>query len=182
MKPCSNRRKEIASLAVGALQPRNEHALRAHLQTCEGCRHYLEELSNLTEQLGAAKMQSDVEASQAFHQKVMAALRTRETGWRAVPMQLRAALLNWRVALPLASAMVVMALVFFPRHPAAPPTAQPAIAKVKKDVEPTIANYQMLANRSLEKFDELLTRQGNRNPPPTPIYTASIRGATADLE
>jgi hypothetical protein len=45
--------------------------------------------------------------------------------------------------------------------------------KAQSDPDPTISNYQMVANRSLEKLDELLTRQGNRNPSPSPIYTAS---------
>jgi hypothetical protein len=31
----------------------------------------------------------------------------------------------------------------------------------------------MIANESLEKVDELLTRQGNTPLPPAPVYTAS---------
>jgi hypothetical protein len=43
----------------------------------------------------------------------------------------------------------------------------------KSDLSPTIANYQMVANQSLEELDELLTRQGTRNLPPTRAYTAA---------
>jgi hypothetical protein len=43
-------------------------------------------------------------------------------------------------------------------------------------MSPTLSNYQMVANHSLEALDELLTRQGNRNLPPVPVYTASILG------
>jgi hypothetical protein len=45
---------------------------------------------------------------------------------------------------------------------------------IKSDLPPTIANYQRIATRSLDDFDELLTRQSERNPPPTPNYTASL--------
>jgi hypothetical protein len=41
------------------------------------------------------------------------------------------------------------------------------------DLAPTLANYQMVASQSLEKLSELLTRQGNKSLPPTPVYTAS---------
>jgi hypothetical protein len=93
---------------------------------------------------------------------------------------LRAVLLNRRVVLPLvgATAMVIAVIALFERRPGVrlPATTgnQAALTpSAKKDLEPTISNYQMVANRSLEELDELLTRQGNRNPTPTPLYTAS---------
>ena len=56
----------------------------------------------------------------------------------------------------------------------APPAAQAVSASSSEsDLEPTIANYEMVANQSLEKLSELLTRQGSKNLPPVPIYTAS---------
>jgi len=84
-------------------------------------------------------------------------------------------LLNWRIALPLAAAVIITALVLFtrPSTVAPPPIVQANPANVKTDLDPTISNYHMIANRSLDKFDELLNRQASRNPSPTPIYTAS---------
>jgi hypothetical protein len=38
---------------------------------------------------------------------------------------------------------------------------------------PIPALRQMIANQSLEKLSELLARQGNKNLPPAPLYTAS---------
>jgi len=35
------------------------------------------------------------------------------------------------------------------------------------------AEFRMVANRSLEELDELITRQGNRNLLPARLYTAS---------
>jgi hypothetical protein len=48
----------------------------------------------------------------------------------------------------------------------------------KSDLEPTIGNYQFIANQSLERLDELLNRQGSRNLPPGKVYSASIFAVT----
>ena len=60
-----------------------------------------------------------------------------------------------------------------PAQSAAKVAPGPDADRIQGDLAPTIANYQMVANRSLEQFDDLLTRQGNRNPPSLPVYTAS---------
>jgi len=170
MKPCSKRRKFIAWLALDALDVQEATDLRAHLETCEGCRRYLEEISNLTQRLIAAETEPDIQPSNSFHQRVAGRLVAR----------LRAMFLNWRVALPVigATAVVIAVWSVFEPRPGVPlPASTGAQAvltpKVKHDLDPTLSNYQMVANRSLEELEELLTRQGNRNPPPTPLYTAS---------
>ena len=169
-------------LSTDALDARQERGLRSHLETCEGCRCYLEEISSVQEELTAAEIRSDIQASESFHQRVVGALRAEATGsaWETAAAQFRATWLNWRVALPLIGATVVFIVAWsiFLRRPGVPspaPTDADAVLtpSVKSDLDPTIANYQMVANRSLEKLDELLTRQGNRNPSPTLIYTAS---------
>ena len=53
MKPCAQNRKLIAWLASNALDARQTRQLQAHLETCEGCRRYLAEISNVTERLTA---------------------------------------------------------------------------------------------------------------------------------
>jgi len=182
MKPCSKHRKPIAWLVVGELDARRERDLRAHLETCEGCRAYLDELSHVTEKLASTEISSDIQASESFHQKLMGRLKAEEpiSTWDTLSAQLQAALLNWRVALPAigATALVIAALFIVLR----PPAASPPVSSVKQalpasspktDPAPTLATYQMVANRSLDKLEELLTREGNRNPSPAPIYTAS---------
>jgi hypothetical protein len=79
-----------------------------------------------------------------------------------------------------ATALMIAAVSFFVLRPgvhAPAPTGVRALLAptVEHDLDPTISNYQIVANRSLEELEELLTRQGNRNPPPTPLYTASSR-------
>jgi len=183
MKPCSRNRKPLAWLALRELDARTATALRAHLETCEGCRRYLAELSTVTEKLASAEVTPDIQASESFHRRVVTRLRAEQSGsvWQTLSAPLIAAWLHWRVALPVvgAAALVIALLSILARQPAAPPPAATVVQAVlppdiKSDLPPTIANYQRIASRSLDQLDELLTMQGRRNPSPTPIYTASL--------
>ena len=178
MKPCTNNRKLIAWLAVDALDARAEQTLRTHLETCEGCRRYLDEISAVTQTLAATKPEPDIQASESFHRKVVGRIRAEQSLslWEIVLAQLRSVFLNWRVALPLLGATAVVTLSLFVWRPQVrPPTGGPVAAALneKSDLDPTISHYQTVANRSLEKLDELLTQQGNRNSSAALIYTAS---------
>ena len=191
MNPCSNHRKPIALLAGGALAAREEASLRAHLAACEGCRGYYEEVSHAAQKLNAVEPRADIQTSEIFHNRVLGALRAeaRTSSWEHVLMHIRAHLLNWRVAVPLASAtaIVLLALSLPLRRPAISlpgPTGLQVVAApgTKRDLEPTVSNYQTVANRSLEKLDELLTRQGNYTAGSSPIYTASSLAQVNALE
>lgn len=179
MKPCAKNRKLIAWLALDALDGPQARVLRGHLATCEGCRRYLAEISNVTANLAAAKT-ADIQTSESFHQTV--AGRLRATARNPVFEIVRAKIfrLNWRMASPAMAALVVAVVAFavLPQHSIVPPprqfTAQIAPAPgLDETPPPTFANYQKVANQSLEKLDELLTREGNQNFSPAPVYTAS---------
>jgi len=185
MKPCSSNRKPIAWLAVQALDHNQERELRAHLEVCEGCRRYFDEIANVTHKLAVTEVRSDIDASPAFHQKVVAAIRGEEPESFVAHFR---ALLNRRVALPVVAATALIALgtsIYTQRH-TAPPTvpAVPyvAIAPKKMDFDPTLSNYQTIAKRSLDRFDEILTREANRNPSSAPIYTASTLTSLDSLD
>jgi len=182
MKPCSRSRKLIAWLALDALDARKAAGLREHLALCEGCRCYWEEITNVTESLASGQPDSNLEASESFHSGVAERLQAVES--TSIPKNLaawlRGSMLSWRVALPAVAVLVIvlLAMVVSRRHSVvslpAPPTDQVMSASASgSDLAPTIANYQMVANQSLEKLSELLTRQANKNLPPAPIYTAS---------
>jgi anti-sigma factor RsiW len=182
MEPCSRNRRLIAWLALDALDAQKAAALRAHLARCEGCRRYWREISSVTETLASAQPDSNLEASELFHHKVAAKLQAVEASsvLEDLAAWLRGSILNWRVALPAIAvlAIAVAALVAPRHHPASSVSAPPAVQAVsasgsESDLAPTIANYQMVANQSLEKLSELLTRQGNKSLPPAPVYTAS---------
>ncbi len=189
MKPCYKNRKLIAWVALDELDARRTQELRAHLECCEGCRGYLEEMSKVTEKLATVETGSDAQANESFHRRVVGALREAESdsGWKTMAEQMRGALLNWRLTLPVAGAAVLLVLSFVVWRSGVPTTVEtnapiPAAAKGEVDLQPTMGNYEMVANRSLEKLDELVTEQGNRNPPSAPIYTAATRlsGNAAD--
>lgn len=182
MNPCARNRKQIAWLAAGALEGREANELRAHLETCADCRQYFEEMSRVTTTLAAAQTTPDIQTSEAFHRRVARALRVEESrpASGALAAFVQRTLWNWRIALPVASASIVVIVGVFLslRHPdTAPRPRSPAevasVPQPKTDVPPTLANYQIMANRSFDEFDDLLTRQANRSQPHAPIYTAS---------
>jgi anti-sigma factor RsiW len=184
MKPCAQNRKLIAWLASNALDARQTRQLQAHLETCEGCRRYLAEISNVTERLAVAETTPDIQASESFHRKVAGKLRAAKPDsiGEIMAAYFRGTILNWRVALPAIAALVVVGVIVATwRQPpvvSSSPQAgtQTAAVVADDDLAPTIANYQRVANQSLDKLDALLTRQGNRALPSMPIYTASTLG------
>ena len=75
MKACSKNRKLLAWLALGELDARRAGELRAHIQTCDGCRYYLEEVSAVTDRLATVDMTADMQASESFHGRLVTSLR-----------------------------------------------------------------------------------------------------------
>src|SRR5437764_307613 len=158
MKPCSNKRKLIAWLALDALKARQARDLHAHLESCEGCRRYYEEISQVTETLTVSEIRPDVQASEFFHRKVVAKLRPEESAsaWGSSVAYLRGTILNWRVALPVVvtAAALLAALSLHERRLQVSSHKNSRVqsasaADWKTDLPPTIANYQMIANQSL---------------------------------
>lgn len=181
MKPCAKNHKLIALLAMDELGREPARELRAHLETCVACRLYYQEISGVAETLSSVEANEDIRTSTAFHRRVVNALKAERPPGKASWLEQFCQSFASRPAAWLAAgtvAIVVAALVIF-----APPPQSPGLKPVMAnsaptssfsgDLAPTIANYQMVANRSLDKLDDLLTRQGNRNPPSAPIYTAS---------
>jgi hypothetical protein len=184
MKPCSRNRQPLAWLAIGNLDIEEANALREHVVTCEGCRCYLDELAKVNAHISAAETKTDIVATASFHRRVVAAVNAEKPRfvWPAIEGFFRGTLLNWRVALPtlggIAVVLVIGLLLNSRPQPGgqlpAPSTSQSGSThNLNADSRPTIANYQMVANESLEKLDRLLTEQGSRKLPPAPVYTAS---------
>jgi len=181
MKPCSNKRKLIVLLAVNELDATPAQELRAHLQSCEACRRYLEEISAVNETLASVETTSDIKTSESFHRKVVARLQAEESVsvWEIAISFLRP--LNWRIAMPIMAAFVVLIGILF-QHPKPNVTLSPAAPHITQtapapdadaDLPPTIANYQTAASQSLQKFDDLLNEQAKSASPSAPVYSAS---------
>ena len=182
MKPCAKNKKLIVWLTLNALDARRTRQLQAHLETCEGCRRYLAEISNVTERL-AEQENLDIQASESFHRKVAGRLRTAKPDSIGEILSAYLYRLNWRVALPAVAVLVLVcvAVATWPQPPEIVSFPRPSIrtalvSSADNDLAPSIANYQRVASQSLAKLDALLTRQGNRPLPPMPIYTASSFG------
>jgi hypothetical protein len=108
--------------------------------------------------------------------------------WQILGMSFRQIRLNWRVVLPLMAALVVIGVALAHRRPqlvespsqrAAAPTAP--VSGADNDLSPTMANYERVADESLDKLDALLTRQGNLAMPSTPVYTDSTLALAEEL-
>ena len=190
MNVCAKKQKLIVELAMEALEPGQARELRAHIENCTGCREYLAEISSLNARLRVVATGTDIEASEAFHQRVMRTVREEEAQpwWGAMASSLRAAQLSWRVAVPALGgvAVVIAALLLLAPRPGAPPPAPvPSQARLSPRLEgelpPSVANYRIAANRSLDQLDELLTQQANRRESARPIYTASVLAMDAKL-
>jgi anti-sigma-K factor RskA len=182
MKPCSKNRKQIAWLALGALGSRKAAALRDHLALCEGCHRYWEQISSTTNRIAAAEPDSNLAPSAYFHQRVSERLRAAESKsvLKNLAAWFRGSTLNWHVALPAIAALVIaLTAILSVRRQVAPSQPAPRMDQVVSasdsgsDPAPTLANYQIVASQSLEKLDELLTRQGNKPLPPAPMFTVS---------
>src|SRR5437870_3312664 len=115
MKPCSKNRARIALLAAGVVDARLERELRSHMEGCAGCRDYLDEMTCITEGLGAGPLSSNIEPSAAFHQILVSRLRAEQSAptWEKAAGFFRQPSWNWRMALAAMSAtvLVVVSLV-----------------------------------------------------------------------
>ncbi|HXT41433.1 MAG TPA: hypothetical protein VN887_15615 [Candidatus Angelobacter sp.] len=112
----------------------------------------------------------------------MSRLRAEESGsaWETLAAYLREIGMQRRLTLAVVAvvAVLIAALSLYEQRPGVSPHTQSSAravpaADVKTDLPPTVANYQMVANQSLDKLDELLTTQGSRNPSPARVYTVA---------
>jgi len=181
MKPCTKNRKPIALLVLGELEAAQRKSLHSHLEECDGCHHYFEEISGLAEGLAKAEPRDNVQADEKFHLRVVNKLRfaKKRSTAEALLEQFRWLHLNWRWGLYAGGTIVVAIIAMFAfLRPAKSPLAElptrdlASETRVKHVVEPTLSNYEMVANLSFERFDELLTEQGSKNLSPMPVYRA----------
>ncbi len=189
MKPCRKYERQIVWLAAAALDDGEARRLTAHLETCPGCRTYLAEVSRVTERLTAGMANSEIQTSDRFQRELAARLQLapRRSFGEILVDCFRAAPLNWRVALPLTAALALAVVTFVhwwqPAKVTVPPRVQVQAASsspADADLAPTIGNYQMVASQSLDKLDDLLTRQGRRNLPPVPpLSVSALLGANS---
>ncbi len=179
MKPCLQRKKALALLGLGELDSSATNELRAHMETCAGCRGYWEEMKALGQRLTALESGQALPASESFHCRVMREIQGNgQSGRRAASNFLPRLRPIWLAA----AAALVVGLVWM-LHPRGErgmiPPAKIAVAAASphaREMAPSLANYQSAADRSLEELDAMLNRQASRPIPSAPVYTAAMIG------
>ncbi len=186
MKPCAKNQKPLSLLSIGALEHGHAEELWAHVETCPGCRRYLEEMSNVAGRLAASSAAAPkIEASPTFHRQLARRIEAeKRPGVGAVLWAfLRSGGLIWRWVMPAAGVALGVFLVMTVLGPQkgkrtnAPMTG--SIASIKepaKDVAPTFGNYLMLANHSLDALNQELTKEADAGSAGMPIYKALMVG------
>jgi hypothetical protein len=175
-------------LTLDDLEAEPEQSLRAHLDVCPACQNYFLEMSAVAKNLSSLEPQSAVTPSATFHQKFVARLNQENDipVWRSAVQWFQGFSLIPRIALPAVTAAIVIALfsMHYRERPESPlPPAQIATkSQPKRQLAPTIANYQMAAHQSLENLDDLISRQSSQNLTPAPIYTAASLSRAGVLE
>lgn len=181
MKPCSQ--KQLALLALNALNPDEARDLQLHVDGCQSCRACLEEFRTLSRTIARIEPLADLPRAPDFHQSILRRLELERP--QPLPARISNLLRNftlpWRTALPLlgasSAAIALLLVLHHQRKPLAPgdsgPQATVALSTAKPDFAPTLSTYQFLANHSPEKLDEALALQASRNPAPAPLYTAA---------
>jgi hypothetical protein len=181
MKPCKKNRKLIAWMILGELETAQRELIRGHLEQCEACREYFEEMSGISSGLANAETTQTVQATQLFHLKLLGKLRSEKRGSPLATLveQVRWASLKSRVGLwtTIVVAVGLIGIFTLLRSVDGPAkrfeTGQaPPEPPSPGSMEPTLSNYEMVANLAPEKFDKFLTEQGSKNISPTPIYRA----------
>jgi hypothetical protein len=179
MKPCRKNRKLIVWSMLDALGPAQASELAQHLQHCEGCRRYRQEISQITRGLSA--LESFAEVSGADKVRSHSFRRLNLSGSNVRSLKARAGLyqniFSWRVGVPglcaIALALVVLSSVLPHRVAAPAPHPSPSVQLLSPspDLPATVANYRAVANQSLDELDDLLAKQARRPVAAPPIFT-----------
>jgi predicted anti-sigma-YlaC factor YlaD len=169
MKACSRNRKLLAWLAAGCLEENKAEPLRAHLHQCPGCHDYFDGLIRTAESLRTATASPKTQPPPSLHHRVSRALRQE----RSAPA------FRWNLVLPaIGLAVLILALVLTsPQKRALPPSFPVASSSV---IAPTILNYQLAANQSLDKLDAILSEQSRHIQPSSKVYRATDFSAAAN--
>jgi len=180
MKPCRQNKKLITWFILNELGPREISELTTHLRHCKGCQVYLKEMRCVANQLNALRSVAETEAGVAvcaepLPRRSPASLSGQVPSWWAWPI--------WRFALPGFAILALTLLVVstLQRTPVDQTTrvVSPvvAVAPALGEPLPTLSNYRAVANESLDKLDQLLTRQAEEpvsNLPPLSRATLAL--------
>ncbi len=196
MNACRKNRQAIVGLVTHSLDASQSAELVKHLQQCETCRQYHEEMLSVAQTLERVRPLVEPAAGEPAMVRSVAAesidapLPSSAPSQLGCPTSVRHAfrsdpafihlLLSWRVALPAFCALVLAIVMFAVLRPRPEPPALP-VASTRPaqatdpalELAPTLGAYRAIANQSLDDLDLVLTAQASHIPRPPPLFTAT---------
>jgi hypothetical protein len=161
MKACRKNRKNITWLVMDALSPENAAGLVTHIDRCEGCRLYRDEILSIKQRVHALQ---DLTPESPLDSEMLAVPRLAQTN---PPKRAPRLAFAWTVA---GAVTCLVALVFvrmssLDHSPSVQTNShnagQPAASVASRDLLPSFATYRTIGNQSLDRLDQLLTLQSH---------------------
>ena len=165
MKVCPEYRELILQQALGALAADATHRLRAHLESCAGCREFAARATSLCDTVTKTAAQLPAPAPPpAFHARLAQRIHA-DAEQRQLARSSRVA--EWftlpRIGFAAACGVVLMGAVMLVNRGQRPdPAITSAPSTLTDDAPPTLLAYQRAFNESFEQFDALTLRDDNR--------------------
>lgn len=183
MKPCRKNRKLIVLRSIAALSQSQSEEIDRHLDQCEGCARYRDEIVRVT---------LDLRSLDASQQPAPGAEAWTLRRHAVQPSSALHSLFDsgaWKRwgFIATSFALVILALCLSPtllRRPARYPVEHkmsvgPSSHPTPENLAPTFANYRALANQSLDELDQVLTKQAAKAAPAsTPLTVATAAFTT----
>lgn len=165
-----------------ALDEPHAAKLHRHLDHCQACHRYHQELVSVAASVQSLQVLTEAPARRFSAEFRLAAADSKHPNFRRVAARY-VPRWSWRFALPVVVATIalVVSIVSVLQRHAVPETQTvpqfdfPSVSRFSADLAPTLANYQAVANGSLEDLDQLLTRQSAKPvPAPRPFTAAEL--------
>lgn len=178
MNACDGYKMDLSLLATGGLHEKEALRVRAHMESCPGCKGYFGQISSLAAELkSAGALVPEVEVPPRFHGELMRRINSEVPPGLLADLFaiLRQRLLRWRFATPALVTFVLMALLFWvARGNRTAPSSRriPAISTAAQ-LAPTFGAYHNLAENSWDALDRELTREAADAPTAPGVLTAA---------
>lgn len=162
---------QLSLLALNALE--SEGKLRAHLETCPGCREYLDEISAVCqEHADAAQSMPMALASESFYRRLRQRIQRepRRPAYIIALDFIRQRVLPRYVSWATMAVMAGIGVMLWMNHRSSVLPQHGTIARRGEpsgmaSLPPTLSRYHAVANSSLDALDDLLTRESSHSQP-----------------
>jgi hypothetical protein len=161
MKACRKNRKNIAWLVMDELSRDEAAGLVTHIDRCEGCRVYRDQILSVKKRVHALQ---DLTPESSLDSEILAMPRPAQTN---PPNRAPRLAFAWCLvgAVTCVLALVSILMSSLNHSPSVQRNShhsgQPAPRVSSRDLLPTFATYRTIGNQSLDRLDQLLTQQSH---------------------